>query len=270
MSSTTQTQKLGIVDFVKMIYEGHPEYSLLAIKAPIEDVGQALIDLRNGLTKRDKQDWRTMKFKEYRIQSRQLSWKKQIALQPYCSEDEAPEPGVPILQVRDTDWTVVIRSLSYLDSDNVDDVQNEAQALSAQFQTQAITLIEEDTSGAIGYELFGNGELLEKLQHCDGEVHGFESKLRSEQPEIPDWDYEDEEDYDREYDIATEPRVVFINEFFAELGIYLPAVWYGSDNGKPALQVMPSSEGTVIRADWLSLKEEWTTDVEQPDEDDAA
>jgi hypothetical protein len=60
MSSTIQPQKLGIVDFVKMIHEGHPEYSLLAVKAPIEDVVQAWIDLRNNLTKRDKRDWGTM------------------------------------------------------------------------------------------------------------------------------------------------------------------------------------------------------------------
>lgn len=277
MQSIVQTQKLGIIDFVEMIYEGHPEYSLLAVKAPIDNVVQALIDLRKGLTKRDRRDWRTMKYKEYRIQSRQMRWEKNIALKPDRTDEENDdaegetlEPGIPVLQIRGTEWTVVIRSLSWLGSDEIEDVPNEAKALSAKFQTRAITFMEEDTSAAIGYDLFENGELLERLEHCDGEVHGFESKLRDEKPEIPDWDCENEDGSDREYEVAAEPRVIFINELFSELGIYLPAVWYDTENGQPALRVMSSSKGTIVRADWLSLKEEWTTDVEQPNDDDAA
>jgi hypothetical protein len=277
MLNTIQTQKLGIVDFVKMIHDGHPEYSLLAVKAPIDDVVQALINLREGLTKRDRHDWRTMKYKEYRIQSRQMGWEKNIVLKPGRTDEEEDNaggetiaPGIPVLQVHGTEWTVVIRSLSWLTMDEIEDVPNEAKALSAKFQTKAITLMEEDTSGATGYDLFENGELLEKLQHCDGEVSSFESKLRSEKPEIPDWNCEDEDDSYPDYEVATDPKVIFISELFSELGIYLPAVWYDVENGKPALQVMSSSEGTIIRADWLRLEEEWTTNIEQPDDDDAA
>jgi hypothetical protein len=288
MLSIVQTQKLGIVDFVKMIYDGHPEYSLLAVKAPIDDVVQALIDLREGLTKRDRHDWRTMKYKEYRIQSRQVGWEKNITLKPYrdpddeeyAGESETIEPGIPVLQVRGTEWTVVIRSLSWLDMDEIEDVPQEAKALSATFQTRAITLIEEDTSGAMGYELFEHGESVERFEAAD-DVH-FKSKLRDAPENLPRSDEDEDEEYDpdedsfddddmeREYNVAAEPRVTFINELFSELGIYLPAVWYDTENGRPALQVMSSSEGTIVRADWLTLKEEWTTDVEQPDDDDAA
>jgi hypothetical protein len=281
-------QKTGIVDFVTMIYDGHPEYSLLAVKAPIDSVVQALIDLREGLTKRDRHDWRTMKYKEYRIQSRQMGWEKNIALKPYCDPDdeentgegETLEPGIPVLQVHGTEWTVVIRSLSWLNMDEIEDVPNEAKALSAKFQTRAITLMEEDTSVSMGYDLFENGESVERFEAADG-VH-FKSKLREAPENLPKSDEDEDEDYDpdednfddddteQEYNVTTQPRVVFINELFSELGIYLPAVWYGIENGKPALQVMSSSEGTIVRADWLSLKEEWTTDIEQPDDDDAA
>ncbi len=286
MSSIVQTQKLGIVDFVKMIHDGHPEYSLLAVKASIDDVVQALIDLREGLTKRDKHDWRTMKYKEYRIQSRQVGWEKNITLKPCPDSDEEEypdgemlEPGIPILQVRGTEWTVVIRSLSWLDMDEIEDVPNEAKALSARFQTKAITLMEEDTSVSIGYDLFENGESVERFEAAD-DVH-FKSKLREAPENLPKSDEDEDEEYnpdeddfdddtEQEYNVATQSRVVFINEFFSELGIYLPAVWYDTENGQPALQVMSSSEGTIVRADWLTLKEEWTTDVEQPDDDDAA
>lgn len=280
MSSILQTQKLGIFDFVKMIYDGHPEYSLLAVKAPIDDVVQTLIDLRNGLTKRDKRNWRTMKYEQYRIQSRQMGWDKHITLKPCrrtegedASEDEALEPGIPVLQVRGTDWTVVIRSLSWLDMDEIEDVPQEAKALSAKFQTQAITLMEEDTSVSMSYDLFEKGESVERFAAADNVY--FESKLREAPENLPksDDDEYDDEEYDndeQEYNVTTEPRVVFINNLFSELGIYLPAVWYSTDEGKPALQVMSSSEGTIVRADWLRLKEEWTTDVEQLDEDDAA
>lgn len=275
-----ETQKLGIVDFVKMIYDGHPEYSLLAVKAPIDDVVQALIDLREGLNKRDRHDWRTMKYKEYRVQSRQMEWEKNIVLKPGRTDKEEDDvggetldPGMPVLQVRGTEWTVVIRSLSWLNMDEIEDVPNEAKMLSAKFQTQAITLMEEDTSGAMGYDLFEKGESVERFEAGDN-VH-FTSNLRDAPENLPTSDEDeaydpDDNDTEQQYCVTNQPRVIFINELFSELGIYLPAVWYDIENGKPALQVMSSSEGTIIRADWLSLQEEWTTDAEQPDDDDAA
>ncbi|BAY13006.1 hypothetical protein [Calothrix sp. NIES-2098] len=60
MLGTTQLQKLGVIDFLHMIYGGHPEYSLFAVKAPIDEVVPVWMELREGLSKRDRHDYRTI------------------------------------------------------------------------------------------------------------------------------------------------------------------------------------------------------------------
>lgn len=146
----------------------------------------------------------------------------------------------------------------------------EAKELSAKLQTKAITLSEEDTSAAIGYDFFENGELSEKFEEAPDFNFTFESKLRAK-PDIKFDVDDDDEDYDteQEYDVSAEPRVKFIDEFFSELGIYLPACWWRSINGKPALEVETTSENTIVRADWISLQEEWECDQQEESEDDA-
>src|SRR6476620_11597288 len=51
--------------------------------------------------------------------------------------------------------------------------------LSSQLKTRALTFLGEDTSGAIGYDLFENGKELEHADFIDGgEWCNFRSKLR--------------------------------------------------------------------------------------------
>lgn len=44
-----QSNKLGIKDFIKMIYDGHPEYTLIAVKAPFEATIKGFINICNSL-----------------------------------------------------------------------------------------------------------------------------------------------------------------------------------------------------------------------------
>ena len=44
-----QSNKLGIKDFIKMIYDGHPEYTLIAVKAPFEATISGFINICNSL-----------------------------------------------------------------------------------------------------------------------------------------------------------------------------------------------------------------------------
>jgi hypothetical protein len=281
MSAITQTRKLGSLDFVRMIHDGQPEYSLLAVKAPIEDVIEAFIEFRSGQSSRKRSDWRSMTVKTDALASRQLKWDKNIALLPEGTECEGEfEQGmpIPVLQVANSEWVVIIRSLSWLDSEQIDNVPLEAKFLSQKFQTDAITLMEEDTSASISYELFQQGESIESLEFCDAEEYRFESK-RQEDPQFQadeDEDFEDEdlededlEDEDDGYDIGKRQEMQFVDRTFADLGLYLPAVWYGVHEGQPALQIMSASADTVSRADWITIQEEWAVETVTPDEDDA-
>lgn len=170
-------------------------------------------------------------------------------------------------------WVIVICSLGWLGENELEEVPKAAKELSAKLKTKAITLSEEDTSVAIGYNFFENGELIEKFEQAPGFDLTFESKVRAK-PDIKfdddDEDYDDKDyDTEQEYDISAEPRVKFVDEFFSELGIYLPACWWSSINGKPALEVETTSENMIVRADWVSLQEEWECDKQEESEDDA-
>lgn len=284
---TTQAQKLGSLDFVRMIYEGHPEYSLLAVKAPIDDVVAAWIEFRESQSTRSRHDYHDMKVKTDQLGTRQIKWDKQIEIVPGQplpeDEDEQDEylsaqaeqkfEGLPVpaIQVADSEWVVMIRSLSWLDMEQIKNVPLEAKFLSEKFQTQVITMMEEDTSGAVSYELFERGESVESLESCGGSDYRFTSQ-RQDDPQFEDegWEDDDGDDENENEDyISQSKEMQFIDRVVSDLGLYLPPVWYSQANEKPAIEVMPESISTISRADWLTIIENWEIAPTVVDEDDA-
>jgi hypothetical protein len=285
---TTQTRKLGSLDFVRMIYEGHPEYSLLAVKAPIDDVVSAWIEFRESQSDRSRHDFSEMKVKTDRLGTRQIQWDKQIALvsgQPLPEDEDEEEEyllaqaeqefeglPVPALQIADSEWVVMIRSLSWLDFEQINNVPLEAKFLSEKFQTQAFTMMEEDTSSAVGYKLFEKGMEIESLEYCCGDYtltsqDRDDPQFKSLEEDWKDEDFDDEAEDEDNFIPGQEMQ--FIDRVVADLGLYLPAVWYFQVDKKPALQVMPDSMGTIARADWLTVIENWEVAPTVVDEDDA-
>lgn len=202
--------------------------------------------------------------------SRNIQWEKNISIRT-SEENDYLGMGFPFIRVCNSDWTVILRSIGCLGNE-VYEVPKEAQALSARLETKAIILMEEDTSGAIAYELSDNSELVEKYEYAGGEEDFyFESKLR-EKPNINfDWEPDEKEYYDTDYkyDVSAEPKNQFVDAFFRELGIYLPACYPVSENEKPALAVVEASEKTIERADLLFIEEKLEDDRKEPDPDDA-
>jgi hypothetical protein len=177
---------LGMSDFQKYIYQGHPEYSIFAVKADIDLV----VPLLTKFTKT-------------------TAWKKDLQ-----SEDGiehiilVPEESpyfLPIIQPTDNQWTVV-----YWTMWNWNSVSDMCLQISLELETFVMSLGEEDTSGAIGYELFDRGKSIERAEGCPGEELFFESQVR-EEPEFDDFD-------DDESDAVNQ----FIDNRFAEEGIYIP------------------------------------------------
>lgn len=271
MNKAAQARKLGVLDFLQLIYDGHPEYSLIAVKAPIEQTVQALIEFRQGQPTKERMDYKTFRMKERKITDCQIRWEQNIPLRSSLPESDEFAWALPVLKVEGSEWTVILRSLAWL-SDEIYDVPREAKALAALLQTKTITLMEEDTSGAIAYKLFDNGELLESFEAAD-EVQ-FCSQGR-EKPALVAQMQKDEEidEFDPApndgYDVGRSARNRFVDEFFQELGIYLPACYPVTDNGKPALAVEPASANRIERADWLSIEETLEGDRQEPDPDDA-
>jgi hypothetical protein len=174
---------LGMRDFQNFIYQGHPEYSLFAVKADIDRVIPILMkDAKNTGWKKD-------------IKSESKIW------------DSIPEGSncIPIIQPKDNQWTVIYFYTGLMELADV------CRNISSELDTLVMSLGEEDTSGAIGYELFDRGKSIERAEGCPGEELFFESQVR-EEPEFDDFD-------DDESDALNQ----FINNRFAEEGIYIPS-----------------------------------------------
>lgn len=180
----TKAVPSGMKPFQDWIYEGHPEYAIFAVKAPIEAVGQSLVD-------------------DFGVKE----WRKCLDSDKSISESMPKERShwFPILQMIDSDWTVVYWYVgAYMN------VSNMSKKLSSSFHTRVIFLVEEDTSGAIGYGIYEKDELLEEAECCPGEDLFFESKIR-EEPEIDDFETDEGEAISQVF-----------NQFFIEEGISIP------------------------------------------------
>jgi hypothetical protein len=114
-------------------------------------------------------------------------------------------------------------------------VPQEAKELSSRLKTRAITFFAEDTSGAMGYEIFENGKSLESAEwESGGDFSRFKSTLREEPPlEVVEDDFAD--------------------ELFRTQGIYLPACYPKSKGQKQWLAVESASLNTIERADLIQL-----------------
>jgi hypothetical protein len=176
------SQPLGMWDFQTWIHEGHPEYSIFAIKAPIDEVGQAMAQYCKG------DEWQKT------VQSSSPLWDVLRA---------KDQNWMPLVQPKNSDWTAV-----YWCVGGWRDCAKKLQKLSTILDTLAIGLAEADTAGTLGYELFDRGQRVEQLDYCD-EIF-FESELQDE-PEFDDFE-------DSEWDTVSR----FINARFSEEGIYIP------------------------------------------------
>jgi hypothetical protein len=172
---------LGMKDFQNWIYQGHPEYAIFAVKAPIDQVAKTLVD-----------------------QGFATEWQQR--LQATCIGEVFQDGfSMPLVQLTANPWTVV-----YWLVGEWDDLSDVCQRCSSTLQTQAISLAEEDTSGAIGYEIYDQGQKIEQLEGCPGEELMFESETRDE-PELDDFE-------NSEMDAINH----FINQIFCQEGVYIP------------------------------------------------
>ncbi|MCY6488795.1 hypothetical protein [Leptolyngbya sp. GGD] len=173
---------LGMADFQKQMYEGHPEYAIFAVKAPIAQVSELVAQYCKASA------W------EKDIQEPVAIWNLRKKDSQYC---------LPVIQPSENEWTVVYWGMGYWQ-----DIAEMCQEISSHLNTDVMEISEEDTSGAIGYSLFSQGRLLERMEWCD-ELY-FESELR-EEPEFDDFETS-------EWDTMCR----FINDRFIEEGIYIP------------------------------------------------
>ena len=221
--SKKSSPQVGITEFLKFMHDGQPEWSLLAVKAPIDEVTDELADLLGAETVL-----------------------RDAPRKPTTEKYDEVAGQIAVVHVKDNSWTIVFRSLLYVDEENIESVNEEAKELSARLNTRAITFVGDDTSGSQAYKLFEKGKLLEEAEwEVGGELYTFKSKLRKKPA------------------IATVGDE-FADGFFSEQEIYLPCCYPKYDDGQSWLAVEKISLDAIERADLIDLGE---SDEEEEDED---
>lgn len=200
----------GVCEFLEFMSIGNQEWSVLAVEAPVDAVSEAFVRLRKP-----------------------TEWKQDVYVDTLGNEYDTPLDYIPVLQLKEHSWTVLIRSLFEV-SDELRQVREEARVLSSELKTRAVTFMAEDTSGVMGYELYDNGVLVEKA-NWGGGFDSFESQLR-EKPKWPD-------DENKAADQA-----------FRELGVYIPPCCAVEDSRHgERLGIRGWARKNVARADLVSL-----------------
>lgn len=181
--------KVGISDFTDFMSQGQPEWGVVAIRThdqyAVEEVSNVLA--RPKMT----------------VQVPVACYDDlMLALQESDPEEfDRAAAMIPVLRLKDSDWILVFHSIgSY--STEVDEL---AQSLSSKLKTRCIAFSAEDTSAAMGYAIYENGDRKEKA--VLGDMLVFESKERA-RPNVED---------------TQEAGMTFLEQVFTESGIYLPA-----------------------------------------------
>ena len=218
-------ERAGAADFLKFIRDGQPEWAIAAIKAPKDEVSDELVDFRGA-----------------------SSLNRDVAVKEGKEYDEI-EPFVAVVQIKGNPWTLIYRSLGYVDERQIEAASEDAKELSARLNTRAISFAGEDTSGANQYELFEKGKVLEQAEWVvGGELFRFKSTHRKR----PDLEKVTDE---------------FVDGLFREEGAYLPACYPMTDADNPWLAVEKGSADAVERADLIELETDEEDDDYEEEED---
>lgn len=125
-----------VSDFISFILDwGHPEWVVLAVESPIENVTPLYASLCGA-----KRSWLS-------VPVRPPKRKHSMALL------------IPLVQAKECKWTVIYRLMCYpIGSQDIEQGTKSVQELSAKLKTRALAFFGEDTSGAMEFTLYRNGE----------------------------------------------------------------------------------------------------------------
>lgn len=199
--------QIGASDFFSFIYDGEPEWALSAIKAPIDLVADAFVKFRHP-----KEQFRN------------------VPLVIAGEQNEEIAHLVSIVQLRGKPWSLIVRSLFFLNEAEFEGVLEDAKELSLRLNTRTLAFASEDKSGAICCRVFQNGKSTSL---------GFKADASESSAEI---DLESGEVNDDG-----------IEQLLQHEEIYLPACYPVTRKVGVSLAILKPSEGKIERADLFDL-----------------
>jgi ankyrin repeat protein len=139
----TSSARSGAKDFISFIHEwGHPEWIVIACKAPLEEVSQAYAGLCGA----------TGAFGS-------------VAMKPARKMDTEIASLVTIAKPRHSAWTVILRSLCVpIQESEIKEAEKDARALSKKLKARTATFCGADTSYSMTWRLFAGGKQVEQKE----------------------------------------------------------------------------------------------------------
>lgn len=121
-------------DFLKLVTTGQGAWALLAVKAPFDAVSDAYFKFAKA---KDVQ--------------------KKVPIRPAGDGEEVP-PVAVLVKVKDSEWTIILRTIFYVRLPDLKHVTNAAKALSKSLNTRAIAWVGTEETDNGRCELFDNGQ----------------------------------------------------------------------------------------------------------------
>jgi hypothetical protein len=157
------SKKKGIKDFMTMVADFHPEWSLLAIQSSIPEVMDILVNSLN-YTQKDTSPIRIQATKKTNGHQKRGDFSNSI----------------PIIKILKSSWVLIYSGVYH---GNIFAL-NEISKFSRSLNCKAITLFQEDTSETMGYEFFDNGEQIERAEYSYGEENFIWKSKSNKKPKI--------------------------------------------------------------------------------------
>lgn len=133
--SAAAKKALGAAHFLEFIYDGEAEWSLLAVKADIEPVTEAITKLRKA-----------------------KKCERNVEVKKAAGAGDELARLIAVVKIKNNPWTVIYWSLFHVNEAALKGITRSAKELSAQLKTRSVTFASEDTSGAIASQQFENGK----------------------------------------------------------------------------------------------------------------
>jgi hypothetical protein len=92
-------QKLGVIDFINFIYNGHPEYTLIAVKAPLEQAINAYISISESNKTRERFDFKSMRMQDLPVKSLSFKRIEQLSIQE-AGKDDSISRSIPFISIK--------------------------------------------------------------------------------------------------------------------------------------------------------------------------
>jgi uncharacterized protein (TIGR02996 family) len=217
--------RLGVLDYYEWMSHNHWEWVILAVLAPLDAVVCALVDSRKRASSAD-----------FLSSSR---WFRDVPIRT-GAEGDTVSSLTPLMQLCGHAWTIALYDTFNLTLPWYYSAQEDARTLSDRLGTVAVAFAAEDTSSAMGYQLFECGEMME-FAEWGPDVNRFASKKRP----LPPWT-----EFPRDYP----------DELFRACGLYIPACYARNDHDRPCLVVDGPMAGEVERCDLLELWSSFSSD----------